>query len=247
MPREIFVVTLIVAAPVLIARAAVAQVAEHDSIKTVIRTETESFYSRDADAWQSTWLHGADVTRTLISGNNYSSVIGWEKFGPAVVEYIKKYPQPIPIKFTNDNFIIHAGGTTAWVEYDQTTTYTRNPGFTRHSRECRALTKKDDRWKIIAQVTVDPETFVPSLSAIQGRLNIDGYTLLKAGKVEEAIEIFSVNVKLYPESWNAHDSLGEAYAAAGKKQPAIEHYEKSLKLNPKNENGKTALAKLKQQ
>ena len=54
-----------------------------------------------------------------------------------------------------------------------------------------------------------------------------------------------VNVKLFPASWNAYDSLGEAYAAAGQKDLAIQNYEKSVQLNPKNDNGKAALAKLK--
>ena len=241
--NRIFALSLVLTA--LPAQAQKADRSEHDAIKSVIAAETESFYKPDADAWQSTWLHEADVTRTMVNGNRYSSVIGWEQFGPAVVESIKKAPNSIPIKFTSDNFIIHMVRDMAWVEYDQTMTLPANPRFRRLSRESRALVKKDGGWKIIAQVTIDPETFGPNARNIEGRLNIDGYYLLTAGKVEEAIAVFSASVRLKPESWNAHDSLGEAYAAAGKKELAIEHYEKSLKLNPKSESGKKALAKLK--
>ena len=48
--------------------------------------------------------------------------------------------------------------------------------------------------------------------------------------------MFSLNVDLFPGSWNAYDSLGEAYLKADKKDLAIENYKKSLELNPKNVN-----------
>ena len=91
--------------------------------------------------------------------------------------------------------------------------------------------------------TVD--NFGPSPEAIERNLNSTGYLLLEAGKPKDAIEVLRVNVTLFPASWNAYDSLGEAYAAAGQKDLAIQNYEKSLQLNPKNEDGKAALAKLR--
>ncbi|HMG69058.1 MAG TPA: tetratricopeptide repeat protein, partial [Chitinophagaceae bacterium] len=65
-------------------------------------------------------------------------------------------------------------------------------------------------------------------------------------KINEAVEIFRMNVKLFPDSWNTYDSLGEALALAGNKKEAIENYEKSVQLNPKSDGGIAALAKLKQ-
>ena len=67
----------------------------------------------------------------------------------------------------------------------------------------------------------------------------------RSGKAQDAIEILKVNVHAYPESWNAYDSLGEAYAVAGQKDLAIQNYQKSLELNAKNDNARQALAKLK--
>jgi tetratricopeptide (TPR) repeat protein len=78
-------------------------------------------------------------------------------------------------------------------------------------------------------------------------LNNSGYILLAQQKIPEAIEVFKLNVKLYPESSNTYDSLGEAYAAAGNKKLAIENYQKSIKLDPKNENAKKIVEKLKGQ
>jgi hypothetical protein len=71
-----------------------------------------------------------------------------------------------------------------------------------------------------------------------------GYQLLQAGNVESAVYVFEKGVQLYPESWNAHDSLGEALLKAGRKEQAIQHYEKSLELNPRNQGAKKTLEEL---
>ncbi len=69
-----------------------------------------------------------------------------------------------------------------------------------------------------------------------------GYVWMSEGHVAEAIEIFKLWVKAYPESSNAYDSLGEAYMKNGDKEKAIQNYKKSLELNPDNNN---AIQKLK--
>jgi len=63
-----------------------------------------------------------------------------------------------------------------------------------------------------------------------------GYNLMNQQKYEEAIGVFKLNVKLYPNSWNVYDSLAEAYMKIGNKEHAIKTYEKSLVLNPQNDN-----------
>ncbi len=79
----------------------------------------------------------------------------------------------------------------------------------------------------------------------EAQLNLLGYSLMAKERLNDAIEIFKLNVAAYPESSNPYDSLGEAYMKAGKKELAIENYEKSLLLNPENENGKKMLVELK--
>lgn len=73
-----------------------------------------------------------------------------------------------------------------------------------------------------------------------------GYRLLSQGKLQEAIEIFKLNVEAYPSSWNVYDSLGEAYNMSGNKELAIKNYKKSIELNPNNENGKAVLKRLEE-
>ena len=99
--------------------------------------------------------------------------------------------------------------------------------------------KQQGRWKMAAwsSVATAPNT--------EQSINRAGYELMESGKLQDAIELFKTNVRLYPESWNVYDSLGEAQAKAGDTALAIQNYEKSLQLNPKNEPGKAALVKLR--
>ena len=87
----------------------------------------------------------------------------------------------------------------------------------------------------------------PPYELNEGTLNQLGYEFLDAGKIDDAIQAFRLNVEEYPKSSNAYDSLGEAYMKAGKKDLAIQNYTKSVELDPKNQNGIDMLKKLKEQ
>lgn len=86
-------------------------------------------------------------------------------------------------------------------------------------------------------------------SAYFGELEVNslGYTFLSTGKIEQAVNIFEHNVKMYPDSANAYDSLAEGLLKAGQKQQAIEHYRKSLELNPDNDNARKKIGELARQ
>ena len=86
----------------------------------------------------------------------------------------------------------------------------------------------------------------PSDPAIdEETMNRIGYVLLRGKKVKDAIEVLTQNVADHPESWNVHDSLGEALAADGQTALAIKAYERSLELNPGNTGGADALKRLR--
>jgi CubicO group peptidase (beta-lactamase class C family) len=86
----------------------------------------------------------------------------------------------------------------------------------------------------------------PSEPAIdEETMNRIGYVLLRGKKVKDAIEVFSQNAADHPDSWNVHDSLGEALGADGQTALAIKAYERSLELNPSNTGGAEALKKLR--
>ncbi len=75
-------------------------------------------------------------------------------------------------------------------------------------------------------------------------LNLLGYKLWSIKKINEAIEIFKLNVTAYPLSSNAHESLGEAYLERGDKQMAAESFNKSLSMDPQNSDAIRMLKKI---
>ncbi len=75
-------------------------------------------------------------------------------------------------------------------------------------------------------------------------LNTVAYQQLAQQHVAEAIELFRLNVEMFPDRFNPYDSLGEAYMAAGDRPNAIANYRKSYQLNPKNTNAARMIEKL---
>jgi glyoxylase-like metal-dependent hydrolase (beta-lactamase superfamily II) len=82
---------------------------------------------------------------------------------------------------------------------------------------------------------------------LEGEANGLGYGLLQEGNNAEAIAVFKMIVDYYPDSWNAWDSLGEAYMTDGETDLAIESYTKSLALNPDNDNATRQIESMKQE
>jgi len=84
--------------------------------------------------------------------------------------------------------------------------------------------------------------------ATEAEVNQAGYGLLGQNKVDEAIVLFQKNVKEHPDSWNAYDSLAEAYALKGDKGQATANYRKALdkvKQEDQRKRIQEELAKLK--
>jgi CubicO group peptidase (beta-lactamase class C family) len=77
-----------------------------------------------------------------------------------------------------------------------------------------------------------------------GQLNTLGYQLMRGGKVADAIEVFKLNVEMFPKDGNVYDSLGEAYLQQGDKDQARANYRKSLELDPSNANATSVLQRM---
>ncbi len=71
--------------------------------------------------------------------------------------------------------------------------------------------------------------------ADENQLNTYGYQLLGQGKKVEALEIFKLNAKRYPKSWNVFDSLAEAYEKNGDNKSALSNYKIALSKAPENQ------------
>ena len=76
-------------------------------------------------------------------------------------------------------------------------------------------------------------------------LNDLGYSLLRDKHVAEAVLVMRLNAESYPQSANAHDSLGEVLLASGAREEAIREYEKALELDPRTPYRTEVLARVK--
>ncbi|MEW5763972.1 MAG: alpha/beta fold hydrolase [Acidobacteriota bacterium] len=86
---------------------------------------------------------------------------------------------------------------------------------------------------------------VPGILPLEeAELNLEGYQLLGQGRVKQAVAAMRIGADLYPDSWNAYDSLGEVLLADGQREEGILNYRKSLRLNPGNTNARDVLAGL---
>lgn len=75
-------------------------------------------------------------------------------------------------------------------------------------------------------------------------MNQTGYQLMRDGSVQEAAEVFKLNVESFPKSYNVYDSYAEALMTLGENEEAIKNYKISVELNPANQNGLDMLKKL---
>jgi tetratricopeptide (TPR) repeat protein len=225
------------------------------AIKQAIQEGWEASTAKNADGVKAVWMKDPHAVSTFIGRYNYNSTNSWDSIAASTDRNFKANPNPSRTSFTIRNHNIRTSGNMAFAEYEAIVTPVNGDPtsfpYIPDSIEFKTyqvLVKDNDQWKTVALINTDPKSFdgLNSDHAIESGINEIGYRYLNDKKFDKAIEVFKLNVKLYPNLWNTYDSLGEAYAAAGNKKLAIENYEKSLKLNPKSESGKVALVKLKQ-
>lgn len=101
-------------------------------------------------------------------------------------------------------------------------------GFEHTSEVYEAMRAKDKNFKIE-----------------EDKINTWGYGLLELNCVPQAIEVFKLNVSLYPDAWNTYDSLADGYRVNGQKDLAIKFYKKAIGMNPKDVNGVARLKDLR--
>ena len=77
--------------------------------------------------------------------------------------------------------------------------------------------------------------------------NYFGYQFIEAKKIEYALQLFKINVELFPTIPNTYDSLAEAYLLSGDKKTALNFYHQELKLIPNNEQLKKLIGDLEKE
>ena len=227
------------------------QNSDEDNIKKALEAERAAYHGRNFEAWKNTWRQDANVFTIFSSPYAYRITKGWDSLQARVEKDFKSPALHSEIKY--DNISIHPHGNMALVNYNMMLIpVDASPELypyisVQKFNNVQVLVKENDQWKTASRMVILPGNYAANFDiAAEDKLNNAGYDLLSANKIKEAVEVFKLNVKFYPKSWNTYDSLGEAYALSGNKKLAIENYEKSVKINSKSESGIAALARLKQ-
>jgi tetratricopeptide (TPR) repeat protein len=241
---RLFPIAVSIGAALLRGPLLLAQGADVDDVKRVIRAETETYYQRDTTGWKRTWIQDSSAIRTFITGSSYSVALGWDRFGPSTVASITNTaPQAVQIERTN--YVVRIDGALAWAEYDERTNFPTDT-VPLVARQQRTLVKRNGEWRILSAGSFVGSSFGASPRAIETRLAGVGSDLSAAKNHRDAIDVLELNARLFPSSPGAHVALAEAYAAAGDVGLARQHYEKVLTIDPKNEAARKALAKLRE-
>jgi len=127
-------------------------------------------------------------------------------------------------------------------------------GFTYYSRKAEQLPPTPNQFMMIAksegfqkakQIYNDVRSKDKYWRLFQENPMISlGYQLFTSEKIDAAIEVFTMILQDYPNSWNAYDSLGEAWLKKGDKVQAKKFLEKSIELLPQNTHAKELLKQL---
>lgn len=87
------------------------------------------------------------------------------------------------------------------------------------------LAKVENHYKYLS------EKFGTAMAPNEAFVNDLGYNLMSQKQFQKAEQMFQLNVRNYPESFNVYDSLGDLYVAIGDKEKAAKNYKTSLALN----------------
>jgi hypothetical protein len=98
-------------------------------------------------------------------------------------------------------------------------------------------------WLRLSEYIANPENRYLSVEA---EVNAVGYEQLRLGKADRAVQLLALNVRAYPRSANAYDSLGEAYERSGRHAEAISMYRRALALDAGMSSSRDGLLRLGQ-
>jgi len=138
--------------------------------------------------------------------------------------------------------------------------YTNQSNYPKATEEANALIKTDEYIGRLLLIQIykkqgDNSKIEKEYIAIESKFgdnpdhftfyNDYGYFLLNQKRVDEAIDKFKKQVKLAPNSANAHDSLGEAYYTKGMIKESLAEYNKALEINPNFQSSKDKVKEIK--
>ena len=233
-----------VALAVLMACQPVPSQKDEKAIIAAIQDEINGFLKKDTEKWAAQWVHEPYSSHTQLANGSYFRIMNWDSIKSQFKGYLSDTTSS-SWKVEKFGFKIRNYGKAAFVTCEERSYYTGLPNPPDTLDDFFILEKRNGRWLIADLLAIYKGTFKNTDSGIESSLNMTGYQLMSRNKLKEAIDVFQLNTRFFPGSWNVYDGLGEAYMKSGQKALAIQNYEKSLKLNLKNKNAAEMLKKLR--
>jgi tetratricopeptide (TPR) repeat protein len=223
--------------------------AEEAILKDLIKKQDDAWVDRNFEDVESLWAHepySLQLGVNFIIGN-YVMRVGWDSISARYKRNFSnrsEYAEGERPRKTISNHFIKLYDNVAWMVCD-IQSERKFEGIDRHSsqKNVRIYEKKNGQWKIVFGYNGIGWQKEPQLTD-EMYLGILGYRLFNSNQNEKAIEVLKLNVKLFPESSNAHENLANAYLRQGNKEMAKEHCEKALELNPLNRSAKEMMEKI---
>lgn len=100
------------------------------------------------------------------------------------------------------------------------------------------------------------QTDATNFAFTEEELNSSGYELMGTDnkfhlpeeiQMDAALDVFHTTAELFPQSWNAWDSYGEALRKANRIPESLEAYRHSIALKPDNDGAKQAIREMEEQ
>ncbi|MGD1945881.1 MAG: hypothetical protein ACFB0A_06405 [Croceivirga sp.] len=122
---------------------------EKKAILAALNNETKAAFQRDYEAWQTYWVHDADITKVYLDfpENTFSESLGWSEISGFVKAFFEEHPEPEPVPELLDAIEVRLYEKGAWVTYNQ------QDSLRGLKRETRLMEKVDGQWKIAGMQT----------------------------------------------------------------------------------------------
>lgn len=235
MKRILFLIGIISLVQITFAQENIDLAAEKNAIKEIVIKETTAWANRDYNTFISTYAHKPYTTWRCFNGRRFFETFGWDEIDKNFKSSFENSPDTLKFKITRDDFIIHVNDNMAWISFIANSSWD-NPGrmVKLKTQESRSLIKENGQWKILTLMVNYVAIDDPVFKHIQEQINGIANQFIKSGKTKEAIEVFMLNNKLFPEISASYDDVAWGYMNDGNNEEAIKWAKKSLEMISKD-------------
>jgi dienelactone hydrolase len=200
----------------------------------LVHVENSSMYQRNEDIWKSF------SEQAIADYDRADGIAGYAWIARYTVHFL-------------DAYLKHDAAAMAWLKKTPADNGAPNHFLSASYRPAKGLPATLESFRIqlgqqgfahAEDVYAAMQKESPNFKLDESAVNSWGFELLSDNHVPEAIDIFRLNAKNYPDSGSVYDSLGEAYMQSGQKELAIDSYKKSLEKDPSNDNARQKLKDL---